>query len=122
MISKFPPNVSHMMCRQMNGECVGWHCSICGQPCGDQGHFDMCKPEDIEAYDAHKKMIASLAVTGRQLLADPDANIDGLLLANLAEQYAEAKPDPDREHDCDEDGETPCSICGYVSGMYDGAP
>lgn len=23
------------------------------------------------------------------------------------------------EHDCDEDGETPCSICGYVSGMYD---
>lgn len=28
--------------------------------------------------------------------------------------------DPDREHDCDEDGEIPCSVCGYVSGMYDG--
>lgn len=22
-------------------------------------------------------------------------------------------------HNCDEDGEIPCSICGYRSGMYD---
>lgn len=26
---------------------------------------------------------------------------------------------PDADHDCDEDGEIPCSICGYVTGMYD---
>lgn len=100
MIGKFPPNVTHHTCTMSGGECIGCHCSKCGQGCSWQGHFGMCRPEDIAAYEAHKQMIASLAVTGRQLLADPDANIDALVLANLAEQYAQNDPN---SPDCGEE-------------------
>ena len=34
---QFRPGVTHALCTQMNGECVGYHCPECGQPCGDQG-------------------------------------------------------------------------------------
>jgi hypothetical protein len=34
----------------------------------------------------------------------------------------QSAPKWDDLHNCDEDGEIPCSICGYVSGMYDDEP
>lgn len=31
----------------------------------------------------------------------------------------EREAEGEEEHDCDEDGEAACTVCGYVSGMYD---
>lgn len=32
-------------CRRYNGKCIGMHCTYCGQPCSDQGHFDCYRRE-----------------------------------------------------------------------------
>lgn len=31
-------NSDHVFCRQIDGECVGYHCSTCGAAVGQQGH------------------------------------------------------------------------------------
>lgn len=31
-------NCRNIMCTRIGGRCVGWHCSVCGEPCSSQGH------------------------------------------------------------------------------------
>lgn len=49
---RFRPGVTHALCTQMNGECVGYHCPECGQGCSSQGHFGRCDPEQVAIHQA----------------------------------------------------------------------
>lgn len=74
-------------CSRINGKCVGWHCSRCGEPCSSQGHFGMCKPEQVTAHERALEAMraierARLVPTARELLADDSPEIDGLVMAD----------------------------------------
>lgn len=47
MAARFP-NMNHGGCRQINGQCYGWHCNRCGVPTSYQGHNDCPdRPEGV---------------------------------------------------------------------------
>lgn len=86
------PGVDHTCCTQMNGVCIGWHCSNCGEASSSQGHFGRCDPEAVRLHQEWKeeraRAKAALVPTGEEIATGLAPGFDALLTARLGEEFA----------------------------------